>query len=68
MRDVRVAAVQFEHAAGNKESNFTKITHFVKKAARQNVEIIVFPEWNYESIRIFQHGKSSGQIKITIDL
>jgi len=44
MRDIRAAAVQFEHAAGNKRANLEKIRSFVEKAARQYVELIVFPE------------------------
>jgi len=44
VRDIRVSAVQFEHAAGDKPSNLTKIKRFVEKASSQGVEIIVFPE------------------------
>ncbi len=44
MRDIRVAAVQFEHAAGDKKANLGKIRKFVKAASAQNVGIIVFPE------------------------
>ena len=44
MRNIRVASVQFEHAAGDKEANFKKIRHFVREAAAQHVEIVAFPE------------------------
>ncbi len=44
MRDIRAAAVQFEHAPGDKQANFDKIRHFVQQAASQGVEIIAFPE------------------------
>lgn len=44
MRDVRVAGVQFEHAAGDKKANLAKIADFVKQAAREKIEIIAFPE------------------------
>jgi len=44
MQDIRVAAVQFEHAAGDKEANFHKIRRFVRQAAEQDVQIIAFPE------------------------
>jgi len=44
MRDVRVASVQFEHAAGDKDANLEKVQGFVSSAARQGVEIIAFPE------------------------
>jgi predicted amidohydrolase len=43
-RTLRVAAVQFESAPGDKDANFRKIEGFVERAARQNVRVIVFPE------------------------
>jgi len=43
-RSVRVAAVQFEHVAGDKGVNLDKIRHFVYRAAQAGVEIIAFPE------------------------
>lgn len=43
MRNIRVAAVQFEHAAGDKAANLGKIRGLVEQAG-QGVEIIVFPE------------------------
>src|ERR1051326_2948212 len=44
MRNMTVASVQFESAPGNKLANLGKIRAFAEKAARQNVELIVFPE------------------------
>ena len=44
MRNIRVASVQFEHSAGDKEANFAKIRRFVREAAAQKVEIVAFPE------------------------
>lgn len=44
MRDVRVASVQFEHVARDKKANIAKIKGFVERAAKQRVELIVFPE------------------------
>ncbi len=44
MRNIRVAAVQFEHAAGDKQTNLSKIGGFAEQAAELKVEIIVFPE------------------------
>ena len=44
MRNVRVAAVQFQHAPGDKLANLAKIGRFVQQAAQQRAEIIVFPE------------------------
>src|SRR5437660_3418753 len=43
-RTIRVAAVQMESKAGDKEANFAKIESFVKQAAEQKVSLIVFPE------------------------
>ena len=44
MRDVRVATVQFQHAAADKNYNLGRVRHFVSEAARSRVEIIAFPE------------------------
>jgi predicted amidohydrolase len=44
MKNLVVASVQFEHAPGDKHANLGKIRYFVEKAARRNVELIVFPE------------------------
>ena len=44
MRDIKIGAVQFEHAAGDKRANLGKIQRFVEAAAAQKVEIIAFPE------------------------
>jgi predicted amidohydrolase len=44
MRDIRVATVQFQHAAGDKSSNLGRVRHFVTTAAESGVEIIAFPE------------------------
>ena len=44
MRNIRVAAVQFQHAPGDKAANLRTIERFVGQAREQQVEIIVFPE------------------------
>src|SRR5438552_3196602 len=44
MRNIRVAAVQFQHAPGDKTANLATIERFVTQAAAQRVEIIAFPE------------------------
>src|SRR5262245_48595588 len=44
MRDILVATVQMEHAAGDKPANFAKIERFIAQAAEQRVEMICFPE------------------------
>jgi N-carbamoylputrescine amidase len=44
MNNIRVAAVQFEHAAGDKQANLEKVTRFSELAAGRGAEIVVFPE------------------------
>jgi predicted amidohydrolase len=44
MRNIRVAAVQFQHAPGDKATNLAVIERFVRGAAAQSIEIIAFPE------------------------
>ncbi len=44
MRKIRVASVQIESAAGEKQANLAKIEGFVQHAAAQGVEMIAFPE------------------------
>ena len=44
MNKIKVASVQFQHAAGDKEQNFQTITAYVEQAAKQQVDLIVFPE------------------------
>ena len=44
MRDVRVASVQMESAAGDKEANFAKLERVAREAAGGNVAMAVFPE------------------------
>ncbi len=43
-KNIRVSAVQFEHVAGDKKANLEKIRQFTVEAAREGVEILVFPE------------------------
>ena len=44
MKNIRVAAVQFEHASGDKDFNLGRIAEFVTAAAAQDVRLITFPE------------------------
>jgi predicted amidohydrolase len=44
MRKIRVASVQIESAAGDKQANLAKIEGFVQRAAATGAEIVVFPE------------------------
>jgi len=44
MRNIRVAAVQMESAAGDTKANFKKVERFAEEAASRAVEIVVCPE------------------------
>jgi N-carbamoylputrescine amidase len=44
MKNIRVASVQFEHVPSDKKANLLKIENFVRQAAGQGIELIVFPE------------------------
>ncbi|KMQ51033.1 acyltransferase [Chitinispirillum alkaliphilum] len=44
MRDIKVGSVQFCHTPGNKAENLKLIEKFLKQAAAQNVEMVIFPE------------------------
>jgi len=44
MRDIRAAAVQFQHAPGDKAANMEILRAFVHDAAAQRVNLIAFPE------------------------
>jgi len=44
MRKIRVASVQMESAAGDKQANLVRMESFFQCAATQGVELIVFPE------------------------
>jgi predicted amidohydrolase len=44
VRDIRVAAVQFEHFPSDKRANLEKVRRFAEAAAARGVEIVAFPE------------------------
>ena len=44
MKDIRAAAVQFNHAPGDKAANLLTVKAFVEQAASRRVQLIVFPE------------------------
>ena len=55
MNNIRVAAVQLEHTAGNKRANLDKIVGFVEQAAHQGVEIVTFPECSITGYWFLRH-------------
>ncbi len=44
MNNLRVAAVQMEHAPSDKQANLATVAAFVEKAARRAAQVIAFPE------------------------
>ncbi len=44
MNRITVATVQFNHKPNDKNYNFCRIEHFVKKAAKKAVKLMTFPE------------------------
>ena len=44
MRDIRAAAVQFQHAPGDKTVNMEILRAFVEDAVALQVDLIAFPE------------------------
>lgn len=44
MRNIRVAAMQFQHVGGDKEGNRAAVARLAEEAAEQGAEIVVFPE------------------------
>ena len=69
MRDIRVATVQFQHAAGDKAHNLGRIRHFVTEAARSGggVELIAFPEMcltGYWHVRKLSRAAFEAQVPV----
>lgn len=44
MKDIRAAAVQFQHAPGGKGANLSRINSFVEEASDRGAQLIAFPE------------------------
>ncbi len=44
MKNIKAASVQFQSNPGDKSNNMETIEHFVKQAASEQVQLIVFPE------------------------
>src|SRR5579859_6378996 len=59
MRDIRVATVQFQSAAGDKPYNLRRVARYVTAAARSDARIIAFPEMcftGYWHVRKLSHA------------
>jgi N-carbamoylputrescine amidase len=44
MKKIKAASVQFNHHAGDKKYNLSRIHYFTKSASEEKVDLIVFPE------------------------
>jgi predicted amidohydrolase len=44
MKKIKAASVQFNHRANDKDYNLEKVREFVDSAARQNADLLIFPE------------------------
>ncbi len=44
MKTIRAASVQFNHSMGDKSINWERMSRFVEGAAKQGVDLLVFPE------------------------
>ena len=63
MHDVRVASVQMESVASDKEANFAKLERFAREAAERKVALALFPEccltgyWFLRRLSVAQLGQ-----------
>ncbi len=62
MDKLRVAAVQFEHAAGDKAANFAKVRHFTEEARREGAHLVLFPECCLTGYFFLRH-LSAGELR-----
>lgn len=55
MQDIRVAALQLESVAGDKDANFRKLARFAEEAKGRGVEILVAPECGLTGYWFLRH-------------
>ena len=55
MRDIRVAAAQFEHRNGDKAYNLSRIEELTRRAVEQGAEIVSFHECSISGYTFLQH-------------
>ncbi len=55
VRDIRVAAAQFEHSNGDKAYNLSRIEELTRRAANQGAEIVSFHECSVSGYTFLQH-------------
>ena len=54
MRDIRFAAVQFEHCDGDKTANLARIRDLTRRAAGQGAEVVCFHECSITGYTVLQ--------------
>jgi predicted amidohydrolase len=64
MRDIRVASVQMEHAAGDKAANLEKVRRFAAAASEQGCEVVVFPECCLTGYWFLRHLSRDGLVEL----
>ena len=55
MRDIRVAAAQFEHRNNDKAYNLARIEELTRRAVEQGAEIVSFHECSISGYTFLQH-------------
>ena len=55
MRDIRVAAAQFEHRNNDKAYNLSRIDALTRRAVEQGAEIVSFHECSISGYTFLQH-------------
>jgi predicted amidohydrolase len=55
MRDIRIAAAQFEHRDGDKTYNLSRIRDLTRRAVEQGAEIVSFHECSISAYTYLQH-------------
>src|SRR5437764_8439760 len=54
MRDIRIAAAQFEHRDGDKDYNLGRIRDLTRRAAAQGAEVVCFHECSVTAYTFLQ--------------
>lgn len=55
---VRAAALQIGSVPGDAEATLDKACTWIDRAAEQNIELLVFPEWYYPGLQIYVEAKT----------
>ncbi len=64
MRDIRVAAAQFEHRDNDKAYNLSRISELTRQAVQRGAEIISFHECAISGYTFLQHLDRAGLAEV----